>query len=175
MFEYHPLVEETSELRQLAKDHLGEEDFLEITPGYSFYVTLKGDVRPLGFATSCISFIWDATPKIQRLVNPHLEGCSKKIGWLCNSVVHPAWQRRGIGRKFYELRLAELDKEVGYVLISAWVPPGTERANVAGLAERFGFKLLGVVPEFWAGCGCPSCGDACTCGAAVYLRRKPRR
>lgn len=173
LFEFHPLGEEFPELQKLARDHLGGEDFLDVEPGFSFYVTIKGDSLPIGYATSCVSSFWDIDPKILWLLLPSLEGSPERLGELCNTVVHPAWRRRGIGERFYELRLEVLDSVVEYVYMTACMPAGSNRANVRTLAEKYGFRAVGEIPGYWSGCDCNTCGKHCTCTAVVYLRKRP--
>jgi len=99
---------------------------------------------------------------------------TQTLGILKTIVVHPDYQRLGIGAKLVSKALEALStNDVRRVVSFGWK---TESAHIGPTLLKVGFKAIYEFKEFWHehslkhGYDCTNCGHPCKCNAVLFFK-----
>lgn len=161
---YRKDIDEINEiiLATLGKDFVIDNYTLNVDIALKARMHSHGPI--IGFGSACVG-----PASILRLEDYYEQ---KKIyGLLKTTVVHPDYQRQGVGKILFDEKFKQLtelcDKTgVDKILVTAWKSKSGIHAHK--ILENAGFVAVRETPYFWKDYGCIYCGDKCECSCVVY-------
>lgn len=138
---------------------------------FSFVAHYNG--KTIGFVNGKIML----SKALEKTISSPLKLDQSIIGVLDLIVVHPDYQRQGIGKSLFEKRLIEFkNRGISDLFLFHWI---RKNQVVPFIAKDFGFQELEVIPNYWKSESltknytCPECDNSppCNCSCGVYLKK----
>ena len=136
---------------------------------FSFVALEKEKV--VGFVNGQIS----SSKALEKTIASPLKFDQSKIGVLDLIVVHPDFQKQGIGKSLFERRLIEFkNKGIKDLVLFHWIRKSQEYPFIA---KDYGFQALELIPNYWKSESltknytCPECKNSppWNCSCEVYF------